>query len=324
MYIGNIKVINGAQYSSDGKVLLRCHSDTTGDFIVPDGVEIIKEKAFYMSKIRSVKFPDSLEYIENAAFEFCENLEHIDFGIGNPYLLMCDNVFEFCKNLKSVDIPGTISIIGKNCFRECPLEQVVLHEGTVKIENYAFFPVEHIKEIHLPATLMIINRCNFLYAEKVHVSNIYCSSAVKMCTDSDGLTECHMNGKTVYIPKGTTGDDIIGHIQFNMPERLSYLDILSRATSGKNKMYANAVKIAQKTGDKEVINFLKENQSYMVNFLYEECDAILGAVRLNILSEKNLLKILHTDCFADDTVVRAHVLDALKKYDYTPKSEYDI
>ena len=62
----------------------------------------------------------------------------------------------------------------------------------------------------------------------------------------------------------------------------------------------------------------------MVNFLYEERDAILGAVRLNILSEKNLLKILHADCFADDTVVRAHVLDALKKYDYTPKSEYDI
>ena len=70
--------------------------------VIPEGVKKIAEAAFISCHIKSVKFPDSLDLIEDRAFFCCDELESIDFGnsifsIGGMY---SESAFSYCKSLK--------------------------------------------------------------------------------------------------------------------------------------------------------------------------------------------------------------------------------
>ena len=61
---------DGVTFSADGKTLIKYPRDKVGEeYIVPEGTEIIGEKAFYdNSNLSKVTLPSSLKEIEDCAF----------------------------------------------------------------------------------------------------------------------------------------------------------------------------------------------------------------------------------------------------------------
>lgn len=69
-----LKVVDGALYTKDGKMLIKVPALTTGDFVVPEGVEEIEYEAFEGCKVERISLPDTVKELKNA-FHGCETLQ---------------------------------------------------------------------------------------------------------------------------------------------------------------------------------------------------------------------------------------------------------
>ena len=70
--------INGALYSKDASILIKCPHALNGSYSIPMGVETIREWAFYYCKnITKVVIPGSVTSIESSAFSSCINLNTV-------------------------------------------------------------------------------------------------------------------------------------------------------------------------------------------------------------------------------------------------------
>lgn len=70
----NFSSKNGVVYNKDKSILVMYPNAREDNFIIPDTVKIIGERAFYGSKITGVTFPSGLEEIQNNAFYNCTGL----------------------------------------------------------------------------------------------------------------------------------------------------------------------------------------------------------------------------------------------------------
>ncbi|MGN0519042.1 MAG: leucine-rich repeat protein [Acutalibacteraceae bacterium] len=66
-----------------------------------------------------VTLPDSLETIGSYAFDSLMNVE--EFRLGNNVKSIGDNAFTSCSSLTKINIPKSVSYIGVNPFKRCPL-----------------------------------------------------------------------------------------------------------------------------------------------------------------------------------------------------------
>ena len=106
----------GFLFTKDGKTLV-CATGNPVRIKIPDGVEIIGDKAFCgMRELKEIEMPDSVLEIGEKAFLECRmpkiqlsrNLKCID-----------RNAFFRCQNLSEVEIPVTVEQIGLAAFYEC-------------------------------------------------------------------------------------------------------------------------------------------------------------------------------------------------------------
>lgn len=80
------------EISSDGKTICRYSPRLEGEYIIPDGIEEIWNKAFYGCKISSIYIPKSVVRIGAKAFSECRNLTTIDIDEANPCYCSVDGV----------------------------------------------------------------------------------------------------------------------------------------------------------------------------------------------------------------------------------------
>ncbi len=129
---------------------------------MPDTVTTVYHGAFRgCQTIREMKLSKNLRYIGNYAFAFITDLEYIElpenvvsFGMG---------AFRNCLNLRSVSIPrSTLKRIGNDCFYGCKkLECVVIGDGVVNIEGWAFRLCEHLKSVTIGENVTSIGESAF-------------------------------------------------------------------------------------------------------------------------------------------------------------------
>ena len=67
------------------------------DVVVPDGVAVIGEKAFFMQNIRSVVLPQGVKTVMNSAFSFCRELVSVQLPPGLVEIGAC--AFMNCVSL---------------------------------------------------------------------------------------------------------------------------------------------------------------------------------------------------------------------------------
>ena len=143
------------------------------NMVIPEGIEIIGQGAF-MSKrfqhnnIKSVKFPDSLKKIEEAAFFQCIDLTDIQFGNG----LECieKNAFSSCIGLEEIVLPDNLQVIEGKAFANCSeLKNIVFKEGLQVIEQSAFYVCRNLNNFVLPKSLRVVGDEALQYARKVTI-----------------------------------------------------------------------------------------------------------------------------------------------------------
>lgn len=100
------------------KVVLLGSQEGRKEVVVPDGIRIIDEYAFCQdTEIQSVRMPDTVEEVREAAFYYCDNLKELQLS----------------PNLK---------IIKELAFANTAVEQVEMPDSIVKMDYSSFSPVE--------------------------------------------------------------------------------------------------------------------------------------------------------------------------------------
>ena len=106
-------------YGEDGKTITGIRSEVSGEILIPEGVEIIAEKAFMdNTNITSVVCPSSLREIENNAFIGCKNLSSVTLNDG---LVNIGQEAFLDTNLELVEIPYTVEDMGLTPF-DCAMK----------------------------------------------------------------------------------------------------------------------------------------------------------------------------------------------------------
>ncbi len=100
---------HGVEYTDDKKILVRCPQDFEGEYVIPDGVTTIDNKAFAVCReLTSVTIPNSVNEINYSAFRGCTQLQEISFG--GSEIFIGEFVFDDCPNLNSIDLPSNFHL----------------------------------------------------------------------------------------------------------------------------------------------------------------------------------------------------------------------
>lgn len=92
-------------------------SELDGDITIATGITTIPNYTFRNSKIASVTFPSSLEYIGASAFQNCSHLQEVT--IPSSVNTIDENAFENCANLEAVTFESANIKLKKDSFTNC-------------------------------------------------------------------------------------------------------------------------------------------------------------------------------------------------------------
>ena len=140
--------------------------------ILPSSVKSIEEGAFLLSQIKSIKFNEGLETINNRSFEVTCYLQKVEF-------------------------PSTLKNIGESCFSGSWISNVTFNDGLKSIGNLAFEACKNLKSVSIPASVTEIGDKAFGYYknekseyEKYDGFTIYgyTGTAAEKYADENGFT----------------------------------------------------------------------------------------------------------------------------------------
>ncbi len=147
------KAEDGVLLSKDGKTLYRCPSTKRGaTYKIPDGVEVVAERAFAFCGFERIELPESLRTIGERAFLGCDALKSAT--IPANVATLGRGAFEECGALSSVEILGPLNVLEHSTFKYCgALSSINLPKTLQKIESNAFARCGALSSLDLPEGL---------------------------------------------------------------------------------------------------------------------------------------------------------------------------
>ena len=118
------------------------------ELIIPEGVQIIRDRAFLNSGLQHITLPDSLDIIEDYAFDGCGLLQEVT--IPGRVTEVEESLFYRCTSLKRVTFLGNVVSIGDNAFGRSGLESIDLPKSLTSLGQSAFYG-SNLREVVLPA-----------------------------------------------------------------------------------------------------------------------------------------------------------------------------
>lgn len=137
---------NGCLLSADKKRLLT-YFGNTDNVILPEGITVIDDGAFFRKNIKTIVFPKSLKVIGEGAFACCSKL--IMVYMQNNVIKIGKFSFEECKRLKNITFSTKLKVISEYAFRYSGVEELVLPDNINTIEKSAFYGCEKLKTVDL-------------------------------------------------------------------------------------------------------------------------------------------------------------------------------
>ena len=146
--------------------------------IIPNSVESIDDFAFQnCSKLTSITIPNSVRSIGYAAFQNCSGLITINMSVGVTSIE--DHAFSGCTGLTSITIPNNVTEIGYNAFSGCSsLTSITISNGVTEIGYRAFSGCSKLNEIKYTGNQQQWNKllaksrnfANWIHENKVKVN----------------------------------------------------------------------------------------------------------------------------------------------------------
>ncbi len=210
----NYKDIDGIVFSADGKELVffpkgrKPVDETTGEYVIPEGVETIAEGAFKgMRYIEKIVINNTITYIGKGAFANSAVLKTLTFAEGNDEakLTICESAFEGCSGIQTLTLPTRTETIEAKAFYNVSIQSITFPAGLTTIGDYAFAN-SALKSVEVPAGLTTLG------------TNVFDSCAsLKTVTFATGFS-----GKE--IPVGTFQKSAIETIEIPASiEKIGYL-----------------------------------------------------------------------------------------------------
>ena len=336
---------DGILYDKTGTILVKCPVNYYKDeVIIPEGVKKIAEAAFISCHIKSVKFPDSLDLIENRAFFCCDELESIDFGnsifsIGGMY---SESAFSYCKSVKQVTLPPQIKDIGERAFINCiNLSSVTLNEGLLFIGESAFSNNKALTEINIPATVQkLADRC-LDNVRRIHISDYLPKDFFKSCirnSEDDynysddniyDIVEITDGTYKLFIPRYIAAQDIAKMDDTFYMRKFSYIvsdnkfveSILDMALYTETKQNL-AISIYKYNNSSSIKTYLRRTAVNLTNRLLDSKkeNELVDFLKLNIMSSSSMKKLLADDRIHQFTLAEAYLLNAISQSDGSSKT----
>jgi len=121
---------DGVLFNKDKTVIIQCPAGNQRTaYMMPDGVIIIGEKAFYeCTSLISITIPNSVKRIGSWAFYGCAGLTSIT--IPGSVTSINFGAFQVCNNLTSITIPKSVTNIEDEAFYACNRLTDVYYSGT--------------------------------------------------------------------------------------------------------------------------------------------------------------------------------------------------
>lgn len=145
-------------------------------------VKVIKKRAFANTSVEVVILPETIEEIEDEAFDDCINLNQINFPdsikrIGRWAFQGCHSLsevhlpsqleeidgyaFDECFNLEKITMPSEVKRIGAYAFSETKLKKVILPHGIKYLGNSLFYNCRHLSHVVFQEGLAEIGQSTF-------------------------------------------------------------------------------------------------------------------------------------------------------------------
>lgn len=91
---------------------------TVIEYDIPEGVEVIRTKAFYKcGSLTKITFPKSLKIIEEKAFFRCGSLENVEIPENVEFI--GKDAFGYCTAFTEISLPASVKEIGEYAFYNC-------------------------------------------------------------------------------------------------------------------------------------------------------------------------------------------------------------
>lgn len=166
-----IYTVDGIEYYiMNGEAIAVSFDGNTTDVVVPpfvEGYPVTQIRTIFKStEITSISLPDSIKFIETAAFENCKKL--VKIKMSQNITKINDKAFYCCYNLKDITIPDNVNYIGSYAFAECQaLTSIFIPSQVTRIENYTFNNCVNLVTAVLPDNLKYIGFSSFYNCKKL-------------------------------------------------------------------------------------------------------------------------------------------------------------
>ena len=155
--------------------------------IIPEGIEVIGEKAFYgCTELTEISLPKSVKTIEKSAFEGCTALESVTLADDSELTEIWENAFKGCVSLTEITIPDNVETVGDNAFYGC-----------TELKNVVFGADSKLKTVGQNAFADCIKLSSVTLPNNVETVGAYAfKGCIALETASLGEALKHLNGYT--------------------------------------------------------------------------------------------------------------------------------
>lgn len=336
-----ICAVDGVIYSKDKKILLAYPRHRCGDFVIPDGTEIIYDNAFAYSDITSVKIPDSVYRIKTDAFSNCEKLKRIGFNKTiTDYSKYGDiGIFYGCQSLEPFTIPSHIETLGISMFFGCNTTEIRLQEGIKRLDANSIFLWTRDSlddELIIPSTLQVIeSRIIRPGQHKIRVKSRTPAGLVNAVTNTSSYTNndgvagpfvitltIEEDGKeyVFYIPRFLsleTSKNLDNFFNMYSPSAMSeeYMDSLYEDTPCLYVKQDTALELYHLTGKQFYKDFLKKSKNSIIKRYFDRGQEkeIIDFLQFGFFASSSLDKFRKIADEREMSILSAYILEEQKK-----------
>ena len=152
---------------------------------LPNSLTKIDDAAFAESGLTSIEIPANVVSLGNSTFSNCASLKTVSLPSGLTWI--GDSAFYACEALESITLPDSLTTIGVGAFMHCSsLTEIVLPENVRIIDDFAFALCEKLEKADFPSRIFVFGRGSF-YGDEHLTASVFPGSLAQEWAEANNI-----------------------------------------------------------------------------------------------------------------------------------------